>query len=96
MSILERLEKQRAGQQEADEKREKKEGPGRPFQNENYAALKHMVHSEMIDAVNRDKKDDFQSNEEKEAYFKAQIESIVNSRELNLNRAERSRLIEEV
>lgn len=96
MSILERLEKQRVGQQETEEKHAKKEVMGRAAQSENYAALKQMVHNEMIDAVNRDKKDDFQSNEEKEAYYKAQIENIVNSRDFNLNRAERNKLIEEV
>ncbi|MGN0267467.1 MAG: CpaF family protein [Lachnospiraceae bacterium] len=96
MSILERLEKQRAGQQETEEKQVKREIPGRPVLSENYAALKQMVHNEMIDAVNREKREDFQDREEKEAYFKEQIETIVNSHDFNLNRAERSRLIEEV
>lgn len=96
MSILERLEKQRVGQQETEEKQVKREIPGRPVLSENYAALKQMVHNEMIDAVNREKREDFQDREEKEAYFKSQIEAIVNSHDFNLNRMERSRLVDEV
>lgn len=96
MSLLERLERQKVGSQELDSSRGKKEGDSRTPQNETYTSLKKMVHSEMIEAVNRDKKDHFQSEEEKEAYFKAQIENIVNSKDLDLNRAQRGRLIEEI
>ena len=96
MGILERLEKQRAGQLETDEKSVKKEVSARTVQNDSYTSLKQMVHNEMIDAVNRENKNDFQNDEEKELYLKAQIETIVNSRDLNLNRAERNKLIEEV
>ena len=96
MGILERLEKQKAGQLETDEKNVKKEGSARTVQNDSYASLKQMVHNEMIDAVNRENKNDFQDDEEKVLYLKAQIETIVNSRDLNLNRAERNKLIEEV
>lgn len=96
MSLLERLERQKVGSQEMDSSRGKKEGDSRTPQNETYTSLKKMVHSEMIEAVNRDKKDHFQSEEEKEAYFKTQIENIVNSKDLDLNRAQRGRLIEEI
>ena len=96
MGILERLERQRTAQQEPDEGRARKDAPARNLQSDTYASLKQRIHNEMIDAVNKDKRDDFQDAEEKEAYFRAQIEAIVNSRDIDLSRAERNRLMDEV
>ncbi|MGN0334306.1 MAG: CpaF family protein [Lachnospiraceae bacterium] len=98
MSILERLEKQKSVQPETEEseKRTVREVNSRPVQDESYVMLKRTVHNEMIEAVNREKKMDFQNEKEKEDYLKKQIEEIVNSRDLNMNRTERNRLVEEI
>ncbi|MDD6043254.1 MAG: CpaF family protein [Eubacteriaceae bacterium] len=96
MGILERLEKQKAAQQESSDNRSSRDLPGKNVQSEGYYALKQTVHSGMIEAVNRDKREDFRDDDEKEAYYKSQIENIIDSRDLSLTRAERIRLVEEV
>ena len=97
MSILERLEKQKTSQPESNEKKKVgREVASRNAQDDNYVLLKQRVHSEMIEAVNKEKRDDFASDAEKREYYREKLEAIVNAGNAQLNRAERNRLIEEV
>ena len=97
MSILERLEKQKTSQPESDEKkRSGRELSSRNVQDENYVLLKQRVHNEMIEAVNKEKREEFASEADKREYYKEKLEAIVNAGNAQLSRAERNRLIEEV
>ncbi len=95
MSILERLEKQRASHPESAEQNAPKDA-AKSFQADNYLTMKQRVHNSMIDAVNREKREFFASQEEKEGYYMSQIERAVENADLTLNRAERARLVQEV
>ncbi len=95
MSILERLEKQRASHPESAEQNAPKDA-AKGFQADNYLTMKQRVHNSMIDAVNREKREFFASQEEKEGYYMSQIERAVENADLTLNRAERARLVQEV
>lgn len=95
MSILERLEKQKAGQRDPSDRSTPSDAAKR-FQTDNYTAMKQRIHGIMIDSVNRDKKEFFQSQEEKESYFKTHIENAIAAEDINLNRTEHMRLVQEV
>ena len=100
MSLMERLERQKnINQSESAET-----GTGRggvrhtvsAAPADDYAELKSRMHSEVIDLLNRDSAQLREDGEEKEAFIRSAIESVLNLRGEDIPRVERGRIVTEL
>jgi pilus assembly protein CpaF len=97
MSLLERLEKQKAPQssRKDTETTGKSNRENEVFVDE-YADLKGKVHEEMIELINQDVANHAEISDNQEEYLLKNIEQIIDSKPVKLSRADRGRLIREV
>ena len=100
MSLMERLERQKnINQSEAAETGAGRGGvrhtaPAAPA--DDYAELKSRMHSEVIDLLNRDSAQLREDGEDKEAFIRSAIESVLNIRGEDIPRVERGRIVTEL
>jgi pilus assembly protein CpaF len=93
MSLLDRLEKQKAG---AEEKQiELNVSINNKIYTDEYADLKKKIHNQFIEIVNQQDINLFSVKEGQEEQLLKTMESIVEVRAANLSRAERSKLLQE-
>ena len=101
MSLLERLEKQKAAQQSE----EKKQSAARPNasvltgaggQLTDFDDIKQHVHTAVINLVNEEMDDTNQTEEEKAAFVREAIETVLNNENTDIPRAVRRRFVEEM
>ena len=101
MSLLERLEKQKAAQQSE----EKKQSAARPNasvltgaggQLTDFDDIKQHVHTAVINLINEEMDDTNQTEEEKAAFVREAIETVLNNENTDIPRAVRRRFVEEM
>ena len=99
MSLLERLERQKAAaaRQEPIGAREFNDETNyeTTFVDE-FADLKDKIHREMIEIINQESGSDQMLSENKEAYLKNALEKLIESKDINIPRSDRLRLINEI
>lgn len=96
MSLLRRLEKQKNQTELSDLESETSLSKNTAVYFDEFAELKEKIHEEIIEIINQDvsKKVDFANNQEE--YLLKNLEQILDSKSVNINRSDRARLIREV
>lgn len=100
MSLLERLERQKAlasrvefkSELETDEEAIRFE----PTFVDEFADLKEKIHREMIELINQEAGSNQRLSEDKETYLKNALEKLIDAKDINIPRSDRLRLIEEI
>ncbi len=96
MSILERLEKQKAATQQVGAEDAVVNKVPAAF-NENHIALKEKVHSEIIELINQDPVEaEIGNKEDREKYLFKTIDSLLLGQDTVISRADRIRLTQEI
>jgi len=100
MTLMERLEKQKAAVLPPAER------PGAPAPaqpepatvppSDQYAPLREALHSELIDYLNRNTGDKGLAGAALEDFYKTAIEGLINAKGLNISRAERQKIVNDV
>ena len=101
MSLLERLEKQRAVQQaEPAEPGRARPGvrpaPAAAAQTDEYAEIRDVIHKEVIDLINQDPEHSQENAEDRAEFIRGAIESVMNIRGVDVPRVSRTRVINEI
>lgn len=96
MSLLDRLEKQKTGNDSNLESNTTGLNAGNKIYVDEYAELKGKIHKQFIENVNQQDINLFNIKEEQEEQLTKIMESIIEAMAANISRAERSRLLKEV
>jgi pilus assembly protein CpaF len=95
MNLLERLEKTKNGQPQA-ESAESAPAKAAPALKDDYLELKERMHAELIEFMNNEPSQAGSGDEMQEDYILKTLDALIAARGLSLTRADRSRVVREI